>query len=61
MWTQVRSAIIAFPRDKVRPCARREPGAVPAEVLIFTGVQVERLGEEAPPVPKLSAATRTER
>lgn len=45
------SAVIAFPLDRVRP-AGGEPTGASAEVLIFTGVRVERmydLAERLPP------------
>ena len=46
-----RTSVIEFPLDRVRPAAGREQGAPPAEVLIFTGVRIERLGDETPPMP----------
>ena len=39
------SAVIEFPMDRVRPSGQREPRTLPAEILVFTGVQIERLGE----------------
>lgn len=45
------SAVIAFPLDRVRPSGGAPAGAS-AEVLIFTGVRVERmydLAERLPP------------
>lgn len=45
------SAVIAFPLDRVRPSSG-EPCATSAEVLIFTGVRIERmydLAERLPP------------
>ena len=44
------SSIIEFPRDRVRP-AREEPGCS-AEVLIFTGVRIERLPDDGEQIPK---------
>lgn len=55
-----RCAVIDFPVDRVRPSACGEPCTPAAEILIFTGVRIERLGEQPSPVPKLGAATRTE-
>lgn len=45
------SAVIAFPLDRVRP-AGGETSGTSAEVLIFTGVRIERmydLAERLPP------------
>lgn len=45
------STVIAFPLDRVRPCGGETTGAS-AEVLIFTGVRIERmydLAERLPP------------
>ena len=45
------SAVIAFPLDRVRPSGADASGAS-AEVLIFTGVRIERmydLAERLPP------------
>ena len=36
-------AIIPFPQDRARKLVAGERATAPAEVLIFTGVQVERL------------------
>ena len=53
-------AVIEFPLDRVRPAKGREQGAPPAEVLIFTGVRIERLGEEVSsmPLPRPGAGAR---
>ena len=54
MQARATSTIIAFPLDRVRPpCA--EAKAEAGEVLIFTGVRVERmydLAERLPPAPR---------
>lgn len=41
MRTSTDCAVIEFPRDRVRPASA--PAAEPAEVLIFSGVRIERL------------------
>ena len=40
-------AVIAFPLDRVRPAASPAAAGPSAEVLIFTGVQVERMCDPA--------------
>ena len=51
MQARLTSAVIEFPLDRVRPSGGEPNGAV-AEVLIFSGVRVERiydLAERLPP------------
>ncbi len=38
--------VIEFPASRVRPAAPREAGSPSADVVIFTGVRIERLPEE---------------
>jgi hypothetical protein len=40
------SIIIEFPAFRVRPATPREAGSPSADVVIFTGVLIERLPEE---------------
>jgi hypothetical protein len=49
------SSVIEFPAERLRRAAPRAPGQESAEVVIFTGVRIERLAEETPEV----SATRT--
>lgn len=56
------STVIAFPQARVRPPAA-EAASTPAEVLIFTGVRVERmpdLAERLPPARNGAAQGRGE-
>ena len=46
-WT---NTVIEFPLDRVRPASGEAAGAN-AEVLIFTGVRIERLPDEPQGVP----------
>lgn len=46
------TSVIEFPRDRARPAAAREPSEHSAEVLIFTGVRIERLPDDGEQVPK---------
>jgi hypothetical protein len=43
--------VIEFPLSRVRSAAPREAGSPSAEVVIFTGVLIERLPEEPHGVP----------
>ena len=45
------SSVIEFPASRVRAAAPREEGAQSAEVVIFTGVRIERLPEKPEGVP----------
>jgi hypothetical protein len=51
MTSRAGNSVIEFPRDRVRPAAGA-PSACPAEVLIFSGVRIERLPEDGEPLPK---------
>jgi hypothetical protein len=48
MKPQQHSAVIEFPKGRLRPQAVSDRPASPAEVVIFPGVRVERLVDEAP-------------
>jgi hypothetical protein len=43
MTPEASSAVIEFPSHRVRPAAPREPGQSSAQVVIFSGVRIERL------------------
>ena len=45
-------SVIEFPRDRVRPAAQREGLEQSAEVLIFTGVRIERMPDDGEQLPK---------
>ena len=45
------SSVIEFPLSRVRAAAPRAEGSPSAEVVIFTGVRVERLPEKPEGVP----------
>jgi hypothetical protein len=52
------SAVIAFPTDRVR---RATPGAAPArsgEVVIFSGVRIERITDEPRTIAKATLPAR---
>jgi hypothetical protein len=49
MQARWKSAVIDFPQDRVRP--PRETNGATAEVLIFTGVRVERMYDLAERLP----------
>jgi hypothetical protein len=49
------SAVIAFPKDRLRPAAARELGPCSAEIVIFSGVRVERMTDEPKAECKLTA------
>lgn len=51
MIARASSAVIAFPTDRVRP-ASREAGKSPGEVVIFSGVRIERMTDEPLRLPK---------
>jgi hypothetical protein len=59
------NSVIEFPANRVRAIAPREEGAPAAEVLIFTGVRIERMPEDpkgiAAPRPGLSRRGRRAR
>jgi hypothetical protein len=46
MTARAGNSVIEFPRDRVRPTAPREPSGCSAEVVIFTGVRIERLPDD---------------
>lgn len=50
MTTRADSAVIEFPQARVRPAAPLPEGAM-AEVVIFTGVRIERLYDLAERLP----------
>jgi hypothetical protein len=52
MTARASSIVIAFPAERVRPAAPCEPGTSAGEVLIFTGVRIERLPDDGEAVPK---------
>lgn len=52
MRARASSHVIEFPQARVRPAAQREPGTCSAEVVIFSGVRIERLPEEPQEVSK---------
>ena len=54
MRARARPVVIAFPQARVRQAAGQARG--PAEILIFPGVRVERLGNG--PAPRSKAASR---
>jgi hypothetical protein len=45
------ATVIEFPQDRVRPAGAGESGHGSAEVMIFTGVRIERLAEEPGVLP----------
>ncbi len=51
MKPQEQSAVIEFPKGRLRPQALGERPASSAEVVIFPGVRVERLEDGAPELP----------
>lgn len=56
------SIVIEFPASRVRPAAPRGDGIGQAEVMIFTGVRIERLPEEPRNLPATgSGLTRRRR
>jgi hypothetical protein len=46
MTARAGNSVIEFPRDRVRPTAAREPSGCSADVVIFTGVRIERLPDD---------------
>jgi hypothetical protein len=46
MTARAGNSVIEFPRDRVRPTAAREPSGCFAQVVIFTGVRIERLPDD---------------
>jgi hypothetical protein len=52
MKTLANSAVIDFPQARVRPAATREPGTGSADVVIFSGVRIERLPDEPEAIAK---------
>jgi hypothetical protein len=46
------NSVIEFPLERVRPATAREPFDRSAEVVIFTGVRIERLTGDGESVPK---------
>lgn len=59
MRARAHSAVIEFPQDRVRP-SHGDGARGPAQVLIFTGVRIERmydLAERLPPVRTRSRQT----
>jgi hypothetical protein len=46
MTARAGNSVIEFPSDRVRPTAPREPSGCSAEVVIFTGVRIERLPDD---------------
>ena len=59
MTTRADSAVIEFPQARVRPAAPLAEGAT-AEVVIFTGVRIERLPSPAKRQPRNSAGSDIE-
>jgi len=51
MTARASNSVIEFPRDRVRPAAPRQDPGCSAEVLIFTGVRIERLPDDGAHVP----------
>ena len=53
MTARAPNTVIRFPQDRVRPAVAITPGSTAtAEVVIFSGVRIERLGEVAEAVAK---------
>jgi hypothetical protein len=46
MTARAGNSVIEFPSDKVRPTAPREASGCSAEVVIFTGVRIERMPDD---------------
>jgi hypothetical protein len=46
MTARAGNSVIEFPRDRVRPTAPREASGCSADVVIFTGVRIERLPDD---------------
>jgi hypothetical protein len=57
MTAQDRSEIVEFPQARVRP-ANSLPDGASAEIVIFTGVRVERLHDLAERLPPARKRTR---
>lgn len=50
MTARAGASVIEFPRDRVRP-APLEPLGCSADVVIFTGIRIERLVDDGAPAP----------
>ena len=55
MTARAGNSVIEFPSDRVRP-APRDPLGCSADVVIFTGVRIERLGDDSEPVPTVRSS-----
>lgn len=52
MTARAASSVIEFPRIRARAPSAREPQERSAQVLIFTGVRIERLPDDGEPAPR---------
>ena len=61
MKARARCAVIAFPIERVRPAGEGVRGDGRGEVVIFTGVRVERLCDDVKPLPAPLPRRQTQR